>query len=355
MYGSQTEKKHNTNPFPPQYRWFLTGTPMENSPVDIFNLFRLVHPSIFGLNPTKFNELYFEDKWHKKPKNLDDLARRIAPYMLRRTKITESIPKVRIDFIRLDMTDAQEAINQELICTSLLVRDKSLSDEDQQKLKDQGISLLTNYGLMVQVADSPALLERSDSKYGKTLYKQHASTESPKLDWTVDFLVERKVDPENKTIIFTRSDDIAMALHERLLKSGFTEADLILYVGGLSETQQKKAKEKFINGTGSVFIGTDAAAEGLNLQKADVIVCIDLPYHPSRLDQRIGRAQRRGSAFEFIHVFCLISVNSIDERHLQVIYEKQDMINKVIEGNAYDVPLTDEVVLELLSNKKKEV
>ena len=124
----------------------------------------------------------------------------------------------------------------------------------------------------------------------------------------------------------------------------------MIYKGKLSNKQ----RDSIINGfkeNGKVMICTEAGSEGLNLQVADLEINIDLPFNPSRLAQRIGRIDRAGSGFDKIKVLNLISKNSVDERILDLIYQKQGLIDAVIEGNAVDMKLTRGLLQKLLKAK----
>ena len=61
-----------------------------------------------------------------------------------------------------------------------------------------------------------------------------------------------------------------------------------------------------------LLITTDLLSEGLNLQRASVVVHLDLPWNPARLDQRVGRVLRFGSTHERVHVYALAPPASAD-------------------------------------------
>lgn len=337
---------------PPEYRWLLTGTPIENEPEDIYNLFKFINQAILGYNPMVFKSRYYEGRYHDKVRKnmLKDLSARIAPYMLRRLQesVNKSFPRVRIDTILLDMTDEQTKLHDILkdITKDLIngVKHPELNGDDYSPI---GI-----FSLLLRVADNPQLLFTSNSELAKKLarkYLKESDKPYPKLEWIRDYLDARKqFEPNAKTIIFTRSDDMALLAQKELL-SIYEPDDIILFLGGMSDKQRDLAKAKFW-ADGKVFISTDAGAEGLNLQCADTEINIDLPPIPSRLTQRIGRIKRDQSEFSHIRVINLISKDSIDERILEIIYKKQDIIDSVIEGNVVeDAKITESVLLQLLA------
>jgi len=347
VYGTKTYPS-----IPPEYRWLLTGTPIENEPEDIYNLFKFVNQSVLGHNPNTFKYRYYEGRYHEKVRKdmLKDLSMRIAPYMLRRTQenVKRAFPKVRIDEMLLDMTNDQIILHDILkeITRDLIdgVKHPEIGNDDYSPI---GI-----FSLLLRVADNPDLLFTSESDLARSLAKKHLKTpghECPKIEWICDYLEARKqFEPDAKTIIFTRSDDMAHLTRESLLQGTYKDNDIILFVGGMSEKQRDTAKARFWK-DGKIFISTDAGSEGLNLQCANVEINIDLPPTPSRLAQRIGRIKRDQSEFSHVRIINLISKDSIDERILKIIYDKQSIIDSVIEGNIADINLTQSVLLELLS------
>jgi SNF2 family DNA or RNA helicase len=337
------------------YKWALTGTPIENSPMDLYNICRFVNPYIFGPNPVPFKNRYFTGYYKDKVniQMLKDLRLRIAPYMLRRTyeSVDKAFPHLKPpESVWVDMTDEQAKLHDDLkdIMQDLL---EGMPNTDVP----DGASALGTFGLMLQVADNPYLLYHSESQLGQQLFKKMwpklqswRDIECPKMEWIHDFLEERvEVDPNAKTIIFTRSDDMASVIKESLLDI-YSDKEIVVYEGGLSESQQDAIKTAFWD-YAKVLVATDAGSEGLNLQCADVEINFDLPYNPARLAQRIGRIKRDGSKFASVRVINLISKNSIDERVLKIIYSKQSIIDEVVEGNSTDTRLTKSLLSQLIA------
>jgi len=77
-------------------------------------------------------------------------------------------------------------------------------------------------------------------------------------------------------------------------------------------------KHRFIKGSIDLLICTDAAAEGLNLQTADLLINFDLPWNPMKVEQRIGRIDRIGQTHDTVHVLNLCYLNSAEE----IVYDR---------------------------------
>ncbi len=79
--------------------------------------------------------------------------------------------------------------------------------------------------------------------------------------------------------------------------------------------------EEFRNNA-SILIGTEAAAEGINLQFCNIVVNYDLPWNPQRIEQRIGRCHRYGQKNDVIVINFLNNGNAADERVYQLLSQK---------------------------------
>ena len=76
---------------------------------------------------------------------------------------------------------------------------------------------------------------------------------------------------------------------------------------------REEVKKLFLNGEIDILLCTDAAAEGLNLQTADMLINFDLGWNPMKLEQRIGRIDRIGQKYERIYVLNMCYQGSVEE------------------------------------------
>jgi superfamily II DNA or RNA helicase len=139
-------------------------------------------------------------------------------------------------------------------------------------------------------------------------------------------LIHRRRDAQGRvrqTVIFTRFYDTLTDIVRSLLRvdpgvrlgtySGRGGARLDTTSGLLADMEREEVKREFLRGEIDVLICTDAAAEGLNLQTADLLVNFDLPWNPMKVEQRIGRIDRIGQVHETIYVENLCYLNSAEE------------------------------------------
>ena len=128
---------------------------------------------------------------------------------------------------------------------------------------------------------------------------------------------------ERGTIIFSQYLDTAKWIAENLSKE-FTGETIGLYAGGsqsgifLDGAFKKKNKEVLKamvkNRELRILVGTDSASEGLNLQTLGSLINIDLPWNPTRLEQRKGRIQRIGQIHDTIYIYNMRYKDSVEDR-----------------------------------------
>jgi superfamily II DNA or RNA helicase len=120
-------------------------------------------------------------------------------------------------------------------------------------------------------------------------------------------------------VVFTEYRDTLMHLRLRLVDpEGIPTAPVILH-GGLSREERAASLSEFARAPGALLLATDAAAEGLNLhRRCRVVVNLELPWNPMRLEQRIGRVDRIGQA-RTVHAFHLIAADTGETRILSCL------------------------------------
>ncbi len=103
------------------------------------------------------------------------------------------------------------------------------------------------------------------------------------------------------------------------------------------------------DGTYRLLVGTDAASEGLNLQKLGTLINLDLPWNPTRLEQRKGRIQRIGQARDEVYMYNLRYRGSVEDRvhdllstRLQAIHDLFGQLPDTLEDVWVNVALRDE-------------
>jgi hypothetical protein len=107
--------------------------------------------------------------------------------------------------------------------------------------------------------------------------------------------------------------------------------------GGVKREDRRKAQAIFTQDKDTrVMIATDAAGEGLNLQRAHLMVNYDLPWNPNRIEQRFGRIHRIGQR-EVCHLWNLVAANTREGQVFQRLLEKIEQQREAYQGKVFDV------------------
>jgi len=138
----------------------------------------------------------------------------------------------------------------------------------------------------------------------------------------------REGDRLRQTVLFTRYMDTLTEIlrhlrsREAALRIGVYSGKRCEYFdassGRRKGTDREGVKRRFLRGEIDLLLCTDAAAEGLNLQTADLLINFDLPWNPMKVEQRIGRIDRIGQKHDEIHVLNMCVLGSVEE----AIYER---------------------------------
>ena len=140
-----------------------------------------------------------------------------------------------------------------------------------------------------------------------------------------------------KLVIFTEHRDTLNYLNERICALvGKPEAVVIIH-GGLGREERRKAQESFTHDKDvEILVATDAAGEGINLQRAHLMVNYDLPWNPNRLEQRFGRIHRIGQT-EVCHLWNLVAKDTREGEVYNCLLDKINEERKALGGQVFDV------------------
>jgi superfamily II DNA or RNA helicase len=140
-----------------------------------------------------------------------------------------------------------------------------------------------------------------------------------------------------KLVVFTEHRDTLNYLADRLRTHlGRPEAVVTIH-GGMGREDRRKAEESFKQDRHvEVLVATDAAGEGINLQRAHLMVNYDLPWNPNRLEQRFGRIHRIGQT-EVCHLWNLVASETREGEVFQTLFKKLEEERAALGGQVFDV------------------
>jgi superfamily II DNA or RNA helicase len=151
-----------------------------------------------------------------------------------------------------------------------------------------------------------------------------------------------------RAIVFTEYRDTLVRLRDALA------LPCVLLHGGMTREERRAALSDFISERTSLLLATDAAGEGLNLQhNCRVVINLELPWNPVRLEQRAGRVDRIGQSRP-VHVFYLIASDTAETRVLQRLKERVALARRDIE-TADPLGLDEHHEGEVVSNQDVHV
>lgn len=140
-----------------------------------------------------------------------------------------------------------------------------------------------------------------------------------------------------KLIIFTEHKDTLRYLTDKIRTLFGNEESVVTIHGGMVRDERRKVEELFKQDKRvKIMIATDAAGEGINLQRAHLMVNYDLPWNPNRLEQRFGRIHRIGQT-EVCHLWNLVSKETREGMVFQRLFEKLEQEREALGGKVFDI------------------
>jgi len=143
--------------------------------------------------------------------------------------------------------------------------------------------------------------------------------------------------PRQKLVVFTEHRDTLQYLQDRISTLLGRAKAVVTIHGGMGREERKKAQEAFLHDPEvRVLVATDAAGEGINLQRAHLMVNYDLPWNPNRIEQRFGRIHRIGQT-EVCHLWNLVAEETREGDVYRTLLRKLEEARKALGGQVFDV------------------
>jgi SNF2 family DNA or RNA helicase len=170
--------------------------------------------------------------------------------------------------------------------------------------------------------------------------------------------------PPQKLVLFTEHRDTLNYLAERIATLLGRPQAVVTIHGGMGREERHKAQEAFLKVPDiQVLVATDAAGEGINLQRAHLMVNYDLPWNPNRIEQRFGRIHRIGQT-EVCHLWNLVAEETREGDVYRTLLEKLELARQRLGGQVFDVlgklqfegkPLRDLLIEAIRYGERPEV
>jgi superfamily II DNA or RNA helicase len=300
---------------PAPFKLAITGTPLENSLMDLWSMLSITAPGLFP-NPQRFTELYRKPiETGSSPEQLAVLRRRLRPLMLRRTKeqvAADLPPKI------------EQVLEVTLNPQHRRVYDKHLQRERQRvlglldDLQKNRITILRSLTLLRQLSLSASLVD-----------EQHAGkVRASKLDVLLEQLRE-VVAEGHRVLVFSQFTGFLRLVRDRLDE----ERIGYCYLDGRTRDRPRRIAE-FTRGDSPVFlISLKAGGVGLTLTEADYVFVLDPWWNPAAEAQAIDRAHRIGQT-RTVMVYRLVATDTIEEKVVALQQRKRDLFSRVVDDDA---------------------
>ncbi|MFT6862594.1 MAG: hypothetical protein ACJAVK_001153 [Akkermansiaceae bacterium] len=300
-----------------RYAFVLTGTPIENRIDEIYSITEFLNPAVFG--PLfRFNRDHYTFDENGKPEgycNLDKMREKLAPVMLRRRKydVETELPE-RTDEIRfIELTEGQRMEHDD---AAHHVRQLLAKAAKRALRKEEHQILMMLLGKMRMLCDTQFILDKE-------------TRVSPKLDELVEIFDTVLADSDTKIIVFSEWVGMLTLIRAHLesQKIGFA-----WHTGSVPQIKRRQEITAFKEDPDCrIFLCTESGGSGLNLQNASVVINVDIPWNPAKLEQRIARAWRKGQRRP-VTVINLVARQTIEHGMLETLALKQGLSDGVLDG-----------------------
>ncbi len=357
--NEETERYELIDQLSYNYAFFLTATPIQNELTDLYNVVSLLRPGLFGTRDV-FHQ-YFVNSNQETLVNRNELQDRLNKVMIRNRRAETDIDFTdrTIDTRTFEPTDKERELYE---AVSEYVKG-AYSESQGQKL----VLML----LQKEVVSSPVALKHTIEK---RLDEQSELTHADELESILDRIddietvtkQERLLDiveevRENqemgRVIVFTQFRATQQQMLERLAEEGYT---VHAFHGGHSSSEKEQIVKNF-EAEGGILVSTDAMSEGRNLQFCNILVNMDLPWNPMRVEQRIGRVHRIGQKRD-VFIFNMALKDTVEEYVLDRLYHKIDLfqqsvgeLSSILSGLEESGSSFEDQIFERLVNADSEV
>ncbi|HCW06430.1 MAG TPA: helicase SNF2, partial [Cytophagales bacterium] len=315
-----------------RFRLTLTGTPLENTTMDLWSQMNFINPGLLGGQNFFKNEyqIPIEKKADEgKTKKLNSI---IKPFVLRRLKsqVATDLPEKVENIHYTNMTAEQEQKYEEV---KSFYRHKILDQIDKEGINNSRMMILEGLTKLRQISNHPKMTE---VKY---------TGGSGKLE-DVSFMIENAMLEGHKLLIFSQFvkhlDIVRELLNERKIPFAYLDG---------SSTDRKEQVEKF-NGDPDLkifLISIKAGGLGLNLTEADYVFILDPWWNPAVEAQATDRAHRIGQKKK-VFTYKFITRNTVEEKILQLQKHKLKLSENLIQNEESVIKALTREDIEMLMN-----
>lgn len=309
----------------------LTGTPVENHLGELWSLFRVVSPGVFGGWDNFRNRFATPIEKMKDEDARESLSTRLQPFVLRRTKsevLTELPPRTEMN-LYVDLSPAERAEYEQVRLAAIgeIEQIESLPD-----IQDQRFKILALMTRLRQISCHAGMVNANWTE---------SSAKLQQLTETLNSLREEG----HRCLIFSQFTKHLGLIRNQLEQLGIS----FEYLDGSTPPKaRQEAVDRFQEGSADAFlISLKAGGTGLNLTAADYVIHMDPWWNPAVEDQATDRAHRFGQD-KPVMVYRIVARGTIEEEILALHESKRDLVAGVMKGTQTAAKLTNEDLIKML-------
>ncbi|WP_188455520.1 DEAD/DEAH box helicase [Virgibacillus oceani] len=301
------------------YRFALTGTPVENATEELWSIFHVVFPELFG----GLKEFSYLTK--KK------ISRKIRPFLLRRVKedVLSELPEKIESLESVELLPDQKRLYAAYLAK---LRHDTWKHLDKDTIRKNRIKILAGLTRLRQICCHPALFV--DGYKGS----------SAKFEQLKQIIEESRLSGR-RVLIFSQFTKMLALIGRELQLQGLP----FFYLDGQTPSEERvEICNKFNAGERNLFlISLKAGGTGLNLTGADTVILYDLWWNPAVEKQAADRAHRIGQT-NAVQVIKLVARGTIEEKMNELQEKKRHLIGEIIDSDDEGSMLTEEDIMDML-------
>ena len=337
LKNSKTQRFRAARQLDAGFKCALSGTPLENHLGELWSLYAVIFPLLFGSWETFRGRFAVPIEKHIDPAAAPALSRLLAPFLLRRTKgqVESELPpriEVRVPVI-LSTAEWQMYEDARLAALSDLETPKSKMREQERRV--EVLAALTRLRL---IASHPKL------------HDERSTLASSKLARLLELVEELRAEG-HRTLIFSQFTSHLALVREALDARGLAS----VYLDGQTPRQARADRvHEFQEGDAPLFlISLKAGGFGLNLTAASTVIHLDPWWNPAVEDQASDRAHRLGQT-KPVTIFRLVAMGTIEEEMLSLHAAKRSLVAQVLDGTSQASRLSTQALIDLIARGSVE-
>ena len=337
-----TQNAKAVKAIPADHRLVLTGTPLENSVLDLWSLFDFLMPGYLG-SSDDFQDRYEIPISKERDKGaIARLGKRIRPFLLRRLKkdVLQELPAKLEHVSYCDLTPAQSKVYAQVLAATRKQVDTAVEANGLAKSR---MVILTALLRLRQICCDLRLLD-ADKDNNAAPDTESASDDSGKLQLFGE-LLDQSLDGGHRLLVFSQFTRMLGLLKEELKRR---EVEFCYLDGSTQDRAGEVAKFQSPSGPPVFLISLKAGGVGLNLTQADTVVHFDPWWNPAVEDQATDRAHRFGQS-RVVSSYKLITRGTVEEKIVSLQQRKREIIASTLTGEeAFAETLSWDEIRELL-------